>query len=269
MGKPSAPAAPDPQATAAAQTASNQATAITNAELNRVDQSSPYGSSTYSISGYAPDGTPQYSQQISLSPGEQNLFNLSQQGEQTLGQTAVNSLGNVQTQYAQNFNPGNFGANVQQAQNAAYNAQTQYLDPQFAQAHEALDNSLINQGITQGSQAANTAQQNLGLQQNQAYGNAADQAVAAGNQEQSTLFGQALTQYNQPLNTYNALMTGAQVQTPTFSAVPNSTQAGTNVAGITNDAYQNQLSAYNTQMQGINNLFGLGGSLGAAGILAL
>lgn len=49
MGKsaPAPPPVPDPVATAAAQTESNLATARTNATLNRVDQFTPYGSSTW------------------------------------------------------------------------------------------------------------------------------------------------------------------------------------------------------------------------------
>lgn len=49
MGKksPKAPAPPDPNVTAAAQTNSNIATAITNAELNRINQVTPYGNLTY------------------------------------------------------------------------------------------------------------------------------------------------------------------------------------------------------------------------------
>ena len=93
-------------------------------------------------------------------------------------------------------------------------------------------------------------------------------AIGQGNQEQQVLFGQGLTQYNQPLNTYNALMTGAQVQNPTFGNVAGVNQANTDVAGITNSAYQNQLARYNASQAGINNLFSLGGSLGAAAILA-
>lgn len=50
-GTPSAPAAPDPVATAAAQTASNVETARKNAELNRVNQFTPQGSLTYSKVG--------------------------------------------------------------------------------------------------------------------------------------------------------------------------------------------------------------------------
>ncbi len=49
MGKssPKAPAAPDPAATAAAQTASNKETAYWNAVLNNVNQVTPYGNLTY------------------------------------------------------------------------------------------------------------------------------------------------------------------------------------------------------------------------------
>ena len=53
MGKksPSAPAAPDPVATAAAQTAQNKETAYWNAALNNVNQITPYGSLTYEQTG--------------------------------------------------------------------------------------------------------------------------------------------------------------------------------------------------------------------------
>lgn len=327
MSKPSAPAAPDPTTEIAAQSTANQQSALQTAELNRVNQNTPYGSLSYTQDGTNPDGTPQYTQTESLSPSEQNLFNLSQQGAQSLGTSAVGLLGQVQNS-TQPLNyagaPGlsssassniplatgvsQFGgstnAAMQQAENAAYQGQTQYLNPQFAQAQEALTNNLANQGVTQGSQAANTAQQNLGLQENQAYGNAGLQAVQAGQQEQNTLFSQGLSnaglqnsaqsqqfgqnlqnselqnqtdaqylsqmyaQQAQPLNEYNALMTGSQVQQPNFSSYAQSPVAATQSASIMNQGYQNQLSQYQTQMSGINNLFSLGGSLGSAAILS-
>jgi len=55
-GAPKAPAAPDPAATAAAQTATNKETAYWNAALNNVNQITPYGSLTYKQTG----GGPQY-----------------------------------------------------------------------------------------------------------------------------------------------------------------------------------------------------------------
>lgn len=355
---------------------------------------------------------------------------MTQQGEQTLGQTALGQLNNVQNTYSQPFNSSglpqitgsvansggiqsSLGSNgniqsslgnipglaqsgniqgsldtsgipgltsqvnggqswqdaVQQAQNAAYQGQTQYLDPQFQQGQESLDAKLANQGLQVGTQAYDNAQKNYGLQKQQAYQSAQNSAVAAGDAEQNTLYGQglssanlqnsanaqgfnqalqagnfgntaqaqqygqnlstqqnslqnllasgefgnsaqaqqyaqalssgqfgntaqqqlygqnlsganlqnsasgsalqqALSLYQQPLNMYNALATGAQVQSPTFNSVPAVNQANTDVAGITNSAYQNQLASYQAQQAGINNLFGLGGSLGAAAILA-
>lgn len=51
---PAAPAAPDPVATAQAQTASNEATARTNAALNRVNQYTPQGTLTYTQGSATP-----------------------------------------------------------------------------------------------------------------------------------------------------------------------------------------------------------------------
>src|ERR1700748_1553160 len=107
MSKPQAPQAPDPTVTAQAQTASNIATANNNAALNRVDQYTPYGSSVYSITGNNPDGTPNYTQTVSLSPQQQQLLDMTQQGEQTLGQTALGQLGNVQQRYGTPFDASN------------------------------------------------------------------------------------------------------------------------------------------------------------------
>jgi hypothetical protein len=268
MSKPSAPQAPDPTQTAAAQTQSNIQTATANAGLNRINQYTPYGNLEYNINGTNPDGTPQYSQTASFSPGEQQLFNQGLEGQQKLGQIGLNSLQNVGNTYSQGFNPGNFGAQQKQAQDAAYNAQTQYLDPQFAKSQDTLNTQLANEGLQTGDKGYNDAQQLFGLGKQQAYQGAQNQAITAGNQEQQQLFGQALTQYNEPLNLYSALASGSQVSQPNFNPVPGVNQQGTDIAGITNQAYQNQLAGYNAQQQGINNLFGLGGSLGAAAILA-
>jgi len=51
MGKGSAPKAPDPQQTAAAQTATNVATAQANAAMNNINQVTPYGNLTYNQTG--------------------------------------------------------------------------------------------------------------------------------------------------------------------------------------------------------------------------
>lgn len=353
MCAPKIPDPPDPTKTIAAQTTSNKETAIANADLNRIGQNTPYGSLSYDITGTSPNGLPQYTQNVTLSPEQQALYNKYTQGQNTLADTALGGLGNVQSNFSKPFSYGGPGptgsvaspttgttgvaspttgtttniANagpdaIKQAQDAAYRGQTQYLDPQFADAQSALDSKLANQGLQVGGEAYDKAQRQLGLQKRGAYQSAQDSAVGAGNQEQNVLFGQGLNQanlqnsvnqqqygqnlgsaalqnsvnqqqygqnlnnanlqnqgstlglqqaaylYNQPLSNYNSLITGSQPTNPTFSNVPGVNQANTDVAGIANQGYQNQLSRYNSSQQGINNLFSLGGSLGSAAILA-
>ena len=361
MGKQSPPPPPDPTATVAAQEAANSASALQSAELNRINQSTPWGTSTYQITGHYPDGTPIYSQTTSLNPQFQNLLNLGTQGATQLAQTGISQLGNVSKTLGtpintsgipkitgsitdaagtpgltgsidtSGLNPlqtqignGDYASQIRQAQDAAYGAQAQYLDPRFKNQQDEINNQLINEGVSPGSDAWNKAQQELSLQRNQAYQSAQDAAVAAGNQEQNTLFGQAATQgafsnaanaqgfgqaaqqagfgnqanqqgfgqglqaaqlqnqaspaalsqlfalRSQPLNEYNALMTGTQVQSPQFNAYPTQNVANTDVGGITNQGYQNQLGYYQAQQAASpwNSLFSLGGSLGSAALIS-
>jgi hypothetical protein len=283
VSKGSAPKAEDPRVVAAAQTQSNKETATANAALNRVDQYTPYGSSTYQITGNNPDGTPNYRQDINLSPDQQQLLDTTTAGQKSLGNTALGMLNQVQGSYANpidvssinSLNGGTYADEMKQAQDAAYAKNAQYLDPQFEQGGKALDNRLINQGITQGSEAYNNAQGEFGRTKQKAYDDARNSAIAQGNAQQNQLFNQDSTRLqqlfalrNQPLNEYGALMNGTQVTNPNFTAVPNANQANTDVAGINANSFNQQMQAYNAKQQGINNLFSLGGSLGSAAILA-
>ncbi|HEY1299250.1 MAG TPA: hypothetical protein VGF07_02060, partial [Stellaceae bacterium] len=81
---------------------------------------------------------------------------------------------------------------VSQAQNAAYQAQTQYLDPQWNQAQSNLHQQLADQGIEEGTPAYSRAMLDFNNQKQQAYGNAQYQAVQAGNAQQQALFGESL-----------------------------------------------------------------------------
>jgi hypothetical protein len=104
--------------------------------------------------------------------------------------------GSFRTNVAQGPVQGSVNANfpqlVQQAQTAAYQAQTQYLDPQWQQAESNLRQQLADQGVTEGSPAFSRAMLDFNNQKQQAYGNAGYQAVQAGNQQQQALFGESL-----------------------------------------------------------------------------
>ena len=96
MGKktPSPPAAPDPMKTAVAQGAINREAAIAQAELNRINEYTPYGSSVYSPDGVEnPDtGITPYRRTTTLDPGQQNIFD-----QQTRATGALNTLAADQT----------------------------------------------------------------------------------------------------------------------------------------------------------------------------
>jgi hypothetical protein len=93
-----------------------------------------------------------------------------------------------------------FGRAVTDAQNAAYNTQAGYLDPQFAQKGSDLRQQLADEGIGVGTQAYSRAQGDLGRQSTLAYQQAQDAAVAAGQAEQQRLFGEALSGRQQGVN---------------------------------------------------------------------
>lgn len=92
---PSPPPAPDPQATASAQSTSNINTAIANARLNRVNQTTPWGSISYTQGPADASGVPTYSSQIQLSPQQQALLDAQQQQQlqrQQLGSSFLNQV---------------------------------------------------------------------------------------------------------------------------------------------------------------------------------
>lgn len=120
FGKPSAPP-PAPNYTAAA-----QATAQGNLEAARaglagslIGQKTPYGSLTYSQSGTDPFGNPMYTATQSLSPEQQELYNLDIATSRGLGQLSQTGLDYVRGMMANPFSTAGLPAlqsNLQQAQ---------------------------------------------------------------------------------------------------------------------------------------------------------
>jgi hypothetical protein len=175
-------------------------------------------------------------------------------------------------QYSQQANDARYGAISQAGQ------EQQRMDAMAAQ-RAAFQNAAQQQGYEQNlgqgtfyNNAANTLfQQNaaqatfansgLAQQVNQAQSgfNAAEAARNQWLQEQ-------YANRNQPINEISALMSGSQVSQPNFVNAPSTQIPTTDIAGITQQGFQNQMGLYNTQMQQSNAL--LGGVLGlGAGVL--
>lgn len=337
MGK--APKAPNPITTANAQTASNRETAVTQANLNMMNQSDGQGNTlSYDQIGQWSDGTPRYQATQSLSPAGQalqsttnntvqNLATVAQDQSSKLGsllsrdvdfsglpsaggvvngpqlQTGIAGAGNIQTSLGSN----DFSGDRQRVEDAMF----QRLNPQIDRQRQEFETSLTNRGIRPGSSAysqqmsdfnsslndqrtsillnagqeqnrqqqlalnsgnfANAAQaQQYGQNSNNAqFGNAALQQmygnqVSASNQQNALRqqgLNEMLTQRSLPLNELLAVSGQAQVQTPQFAGTPQTSVGGTDVAGITNSAYANQMSSYNANQKVLGGLFDAGAGL--------
>lgn len=256
----SAPSAPDPYATAAAQTQSNKDTAGYNAALNRVSTYTPYGNLVYSTNGTDPTtGAPNYRADISLTPATQHQLDTQQQQNSNIADLGLGLTGQIGA--AINSPLPDAAASGDAARDAYYKQQTAFLDPQWQNNQNDLDAKLMNQGIVQGSDAWNRAQDELGRQKEFAYGQARNESVTQGQQNQALNLQLATALKNLPINQLNALRQGTQIQNPTFQNAPQSSANSTDIASLINSNYQAKLANYNNQM---NGLFGLGSAALAA-----
>lgn len=155
-------------------------------QANRPNQSTPFASSQWTR---GPDG--QWQQSVSLNGG--------------LGQ-ASNAL---QTQLAEQMGvPLDFSSLPelgtgesarQQASDAAYRQATSRLDPQFQEMEEKNRTRLLNQGLSEGSEAFNKAMDRLANQRADAYNQAKFSAIREGTAAGQALFGQNLAARQQGL----------------------------------------------------------------------
>lgn len=257
MGKSSS--APDPYATSAAQTQSNQQTANYNAALNRVDTYTPYGNSVYSTTGTSDSGAPSYRQDITLSPLAQQQLDNQQQQDAEISKVGF-ALGDQIKAGLSAPIDGEAGTR-QAAQDAYYKRETAYLDPQYKNAQGDLDAKLSNQGVMTGSAAYGRAQDQFNRDKTFAYGQAQDQAIGQGATAQQTALANALTLRNAPYNELASIRSATPIQNPTFQATAQSNAGSTDVAG---NIYKSaSLDAANSN-NFMNGLF----SLGSAAVMA-
>jgi len=250
------PKAPDPAATAAAQGQWNSFTAQQTQAMNMVNQNSPWGSLTNTQSGTTtiidPNGkpiqVPQYTQNVTLSPTQQAIFDKGQQTELSLANIANEQVGKVGEILDTPFQFDN-----QAAADWAYDLGASRLDPRFAQEQEKLRTQLINSGIRPGSAAFDQQMSQLGQTKNDAY----NQLMLTG---RSQAFNEAMATRNQPFNEIIGLVSGTQIQNPTstFAQAPQVGVGGVDYTGLVNQKHQADMQAHQSQMGG---LFGLGASL--------
>lgn len=250
MKTPAAPPAPDPNALASAQTQSNKQTAITQAQMNMIDQNTPQGTLKYQQQGTWENGDPRFAATQEYSPDQQKIYDLGTQTEQNIGQIGVDQSKRIQgllsTPYQSTAATDNRIAQMQRG----------FLDPQWADQEKSLNSKLINSGVRPGTAAYDREMGNFSKNKQSAYDQMYLDAF-------KTAEGSALTERNQPINEISALLSQSQVSNPVYANTPTTGVAPTDVIGA-NQLALNQGNV-NAQMQQQSNmglmsgLFGLGG----------
>lgn len=250
----SAPAAPDPVKTAQAQADSNVKTATTSQQLNMVDQTNPYGTQSYTQTGKWDDGTPRFAMNTTLSPQEQ-----AKQDQQWEFDKLSNNLGINQTKKLTGLLDTPFKLGNEATESRLMELGSKRLDPMLERRTNALETKLYNQGVMPGTEAYREAMAENTRGSNDAY----DQLLLTG---RGMANNELTAERNQPINEITALMSGGQVNQPQFGNTPQTSVANTDVAGITQQGYDNSLTDWKAQNASRNAMMGGLFSLGGAAL---
>jgi len=266
MGKSaSAPPPPDYAGAAKETAAGNLEAARANIAANRVNQYTPYGSLEYEVSGEDKFGNPMWKATQSLAPAQQQLLDYQNKASLGLGELTGKGLGYVSNMLETPFDVSQLpstGFNPSQTYQEAY---MQRLAPQLQQGRDKLQQDLANRGIDIGSEAYDRAMMQQSQRENDLLLGATTQGFGVGQQARQQGLQEQAYLRNEPLNTLNAVRTGAQVQGPSFvNPAMQANTAGADILGATQMGYNAQLAASNAQNAANNamtqGLFSLGGA---------
>lgn len=263
--KPGSPPPAPNYAQAAQQTAQGNLDAARQATAaNRVNQVTPYGNLSYDITGKDPYGNPTWTATQTLSPSQQQILSQQQGLNQGLLSTAQSGLNYAnQALSSPGVNMGNLPAAPVNAGQTYQDAMMQQLQPQLDLQQNQLDTRLANQGITQGSEAWKTSQDQLARNRNNLLAQATTHGMGMGLNARQQAFQQSAYNQNLPINIINALRSGTQVSNPNYvNPAMQATTAGPDLLGAANAQYGAAMQGYNANQAGMNNLtsglFGLG-----------
>ena len=240
MGKKSAkiPKPPDPRIVAQAQTDSNIATAKESARLNRLNQVTPFGATTYFSTG---DPNVPFGVRASLASSEQAL---------------ADKLGLTSRHFANRLDRDLIYGGM--SDNAVMNAMLDRVQPRVDQDKDALRTRLSNQGISIGSDAYNAEMDRFQRGVNDMRLAAVQQAGAEGRAQHSQLLNE--------MAAVRSLIPGA----PPIS-IPTVGVANTDTISPTMNNYNQQMAAaLNAQQQRsglLGDIAGLAGTIGGAAIM--
>lgn len=271
-----APAAPDPAATAAAQGQANKEAVYESAKVNQINEVNPFGTLTYTGEIGSPDRT----RTTELTDVGQRLFDTQQEITGTLGDYAKTRAGQLPTDQFSFDEFGDLPTINNDYRTQVADDMFSRLNPQIDRRRSAVETQLANQGITRGSEAWNSAMDDLSREEN-------DLRLAISGMsgdEMSRLYNMQLAGRQQGLNEYQteraapinelaaALQGSPAIGTPNFAPNAQYQIGAPDIAGLT-------LGNYNAQAQQaaagqaassslFGNVIGAGGTLGAAYLLS-
>lgn len=261
MGK-KAPAPTPPRETSAAATGTNVSTAIANAWLQNMNETTADGSKTFSQTGtrqvkdpYTGQtyDVPTFSVTQTLSDAQQAIKNQNDRASLNLSTLGADLSGSLGKQLTGNFSLGNEATEAR-----LFDLGRKRLDPLMAQRDEDLRTRLANQGIKAGSAAYDREMGLMGQQQNDAY----NQLLLTGRGQASQ---ELLTEDNQRINQISALLNGGQVSMPNFmtgaqvGAIPTTDNASiiANNDNARMNAWAQNQAAAGSMIGGLGSLFSL------------
>jgi hypothetical protein len=266
MGKSaSAPPPPDYAGAAKETAAGNLEAARANIAANRVNQYTPYGSLEYEVSGEDKFGNPMWKATQSLAPAQQQLLDYQNKASLGLGELTGKGLGYVSNMLETPFDVSQLPSTGFDPSQTYQEAYMQRLAPQLQQGRDKLQQDLANRGIDIGSEAYDRAMMQQSQRENDLLLGATTQGFGIGQQARQQGLQEQAYLRNEPLNTLNAVRTGAQVQGPNFvNPAMQANTAGADILGATQMGYNAQLAASNAQNAANNamtqGLFSLGGA---------
>lgn len=237
------PQAPDPTATAQAQTQYNTNAATTQNKINSYDQNNSFGSIKYVADPSSPSG---YRIDTSLNPTSQNLLD-------TQRNTA---LGLAQSSAGMYSHPFDLQAAAGPTAGLLNQWNQQYLQPIFKQQDSNIEAQLRNSGLPPGSEAYNNAKNLLARNQ----GDVTNDYLT---KNQGQAFSQALTQYGLPLQTIGQLE-GTMPGNPQFASTPSASIQPANYSGLVQSNYEQQMKNYENNANNMGKLLTAGAGLVAA-----
>jgi hypothetical protein len=265
----SAPAAPDPYATAAAQRDANLEAARTNASLNRNDTFSPQGSVRN-----VDMGNDRWATYIEPSADQQRLYQQGVDLDMRTGQLALDAIPRAGRILGSDIDTSSLPAwamDDPDARNRATAGIMSRLEPQFQRDRQSLEGRLLSQGFQPGTEAYRRAADEL----NRTVTDARLQADAAGmaesraaagftNQNRAAQLAEMLQLRAQPINEISALFgLGPGMQMPQAMQQPGVQTQPADVAGNIYANFQQRSQNFNANNAAVAGLAGAG--LGALG----